>query len=132
MSVTYHWVVKVTDLLAEPNTLGHVTFSAPQISAYDALSMLKIDTFDNTRVYEVVLCKQTKNGLGLTVYEDYAVASQYFLPDMFEDHYGRHLDRVPARYKAELAAAYSQLYPIAAKDKASQNWIERLLNFFIK
>ena len=131
MSVTYHWVVKVTDLLAEPNTSGHITFSAPQISAYDALSMLKMDAFQNTRVYEVALCKQTKNGLGLTVYEEYAVASQCFLPDMFEDHAGRHLDTVPARYKAELLAAYAELYPLAVKDKAPQSWIERLIGFFV-
>lgn len=132
MSVTYHWVVKVTDLLAEPNTSGHITFSAPQISAYDALSMLKMDAFDNnTRVYEVVLCKQTKNALGLTIYEDHAVSSHGILPDMFEDHAGRHLDTVPARYKAELLAAYAELYPLAFKQQAPHGWINRLIGFFV-
>lgn len=84
----------------------------PFNSAKAALSALHLVVKDPLWKYRLVLFRYDVNGLGLIVRESYAAAYEYTLPSEFVDAQGFVSDLVPSKYKKELEAAYSELYPL--------------------
>jgi hypothetical protein len=109
VSTLYQWVIETM----EKNGSEWVGIRRePFNSAKVALSALHSVVKDHHFKYRLVLFRHDVNSLGLIVRESYAAAYEYTLPSEFVDAQGFVSDLVPSKYKKELEAAYSELYPL--------------------